>query len=171
MRPWRAEDAAALLPILEANREHLGPWIPARVSTPVPLPELAHRLASFGDDFANAREFRYGLFSPDEREVLGEAGLYPRSATMRVPYADADRVELGYWLRRDLTGQGLITEATRALMAIAATMPRMTRAEIRCDARNAASAAIPRRLGFVLETTVTEPGQLPSSLQIWALSL
>ena len=157
MRPWRAEDAMALQPILEANWEHLGPWIPARVATPVPVPELARRLAGFGDDFATAREFRYGLFSPDEREVLGEAGLYPRSASARVPYAAADRVELGYWLRADLTGRGLVTEATRALMAIAVRMPRMVLAEIRCDARNAPSAAIPRRLGFVLETTFTEP--------------
>ena len=32
LRPWRAEDAASLLPVLEANRSHLGPWIPARVA-------------------------------------------------------------------------------------------------------------------------------------------
>lgn len=31
LRPWRAEDADALLPILEANQAHLGPWIPPRV--------------------------------------------------------------------------------------------------------------------------------------------
>ena len=44
LRPWRAEDAPSLLPVLEENREHLGPWIPARVARPVPLPDLADRL-------------------------------------------------------------------------------------------------------------------------------
>jgi RimJ/RimL family protein N-acetyltransferase len=67
-----------------------------------------------------------------------------------VPLAAADHVELGYWLDAAVAGQRLATEATRALLAVAATLPRMTHAEIRCDTANAPSAAIPRRLGFHL---------------------
>src|SRR5262245_13809073 len=92
LRPWRAADAPALLPVLEANVEHLGPWIPTRVSTPVPLAELSARLAGFGNDFAIAREWRYGMFAPDDTTVLGEAGIYPRAASGRVAYADATLV-------------------------------------------------------------------------------
>jgi len=173
MRPWRAEDASALHPILVANWKHLEPWIPARVATPVPVPELEQRLAGFGDDFASGREFRYGLFATDGREVLGEAGLYPRSATRRVPLADASCVELGYWLRADLTGRGLVSEASRALVSLAATLPRLTHVEIRCDARNAPSAAITKRLGFELATTLIEPpahtDEEPVQLQVWTL--
>lgn len=175
MRPWRAEDASALHPILVANWKHLGPWIPARVATPVPVPELELRLAGFGDDFASGREFRYGLFAPDGHDVLGEAGLYPRSATRRVPLSGASCIELGYWLRADLTGQGLVTEASRALVALAATLPHLTHMEIRCDARNAPSAAIPKRLGFTLATTLIEPptppDEEPVQLQVWTLPL
>lgn len=175
MRPWRAEDATALHPILVANHDHLGPWIPARVATPVPVAELAQRLAGFGDDFANGREFRYGLFAPDGRSVLGEAGLYPRSATARVPVAHATCIELGYWLRADLTGRGLVAEASRALLDVAAALPHLTHVEVRCDARNAPSAAIPQRLGFVLTTTLVEPGATandePVHLQVWTLPL
>lgn len=175
MRPWRAEDARALHPILVENWEHLGPWIPARVATPAPVPELERRLAGFGNDFASGREFRYGLFAQDGREVLGEAGLYPRSATRRVPLAEASCIELGYWLRGDLTGQGLVSEASRALVAVAATLPQLTHVEIRCDARNAPSAAIPKRLGFGLETTLIEPStgpdEEPVQLQVWTLPL
>jgi RimJ/RimL family protein N-acetyltransferase len=172
LRPWRAGDAVALQPILEANQEHLVPWIPTRVSTPAPVPVLADRLAGFSADFAAAREWRYGMFTPDEREVLGEIGLYPRSATGRAPYADADRVELGYWLRADATGQGLVTEAARALLAVAATLPRFSHVEVRCDARNAPSAAVPKRLGFVLASTIAQPAAASSSdppvqLQVW----
>lgn len=58
LRPWRIEDAAPLLPVLEANQAHLAPWIPARVAQPVPLAELATRLAGFAADFAAAREWR-----------------------------------------------------------------------------------------------------------------
>ena len=171
MRPWRADDAAALLPVLQANWTHLSPWIPARVATPVPLPLLGERLAGFGNDFATAKEWRYGLFAPDETTVLGEAGIYPRAANGRVAYADATHVELGYWLRSDETGKGIVTEATRSLLDIVTTLPHVSHVEIRCDARNAPSAAIPKRLGFQLETTVSDTARADTALQVWTLDL
>ena len=175
MRPWRAEDAQALHPILVANWGHLGPWIPARVATPVPIPELAQRLAGFGDDFTSGREFRYGLFAPDGLDVLGEAGLYPRSITGRVRLADASCIELGYWIRKDLTGRGLVAEASRALIAVAESLPGLTHIEVRCDSRNEPSAAIPKRLGFELTSTLIEPPDHPDEppvlLQVWTSPL
>jgi RimJ/RimL family protein N-acetyltransferase len=175
LRPWRAEDASELLPVLEANRAHLGPWISTRVSTPVPVPELAVRLAGFGADFAADREWRYGMFAPDGARVLGEIGLYPRAAAGRVPYAAATCVELGYWLRSDATGQGLITEASEVMLAEAAKLDRLTHVEIRCDARNLPSAAIPKRLGFVLAATLPDAGVVAGEsrveLQVWTRGL
>jgi len=175
LRAWRAEDANALQPILEANQAHLGPWIPARVWTPAPLPELAARLAGFGADFAAAREWRYAMLTPDERTILGEIGLYPRSATARVPYADADRVELGYWLRADATGQGLVTEAARGVLTVATALPRFSLVEVRCDSCNAASAGVPRRLGFVLGSVGSRPAASPNDppveMQVWTAQI
>lgn len=175
LRAWRAEDAEALQPILESNQAHLRPWIPLRVSTPAPLPELAARLAAFAADFAAAREWRYAMLTPDERTILGEVGLYPRSATGRVPYADADRVELGYWLRQDATAQGFVTEAALGVLAVAAALPRFALVEVRCDARNAASAGVPRRLGFVLASVESRPAASPDDppieMQVWTASI
>ena len=153
LRPWRPDDAAALLVILEANRLHLGPWIPARVADPAPLPALTTRLESFADAFADDREWRYAIASSTDGELLGEASLFPRSAERRVAYAAADRVEIGYWLRADRTGAGLATEAASALCDVADLLPAVSHVEIRCDARNAASAAVPQRLGFTLSAT------------------
>lgn len=172
LRPWRPADAPALLPVLEANTAHLGPWIPARVSTPVPVAELAVRLAGFEADFETEREWRYGMFAVDGA-VLGEIGLYPRDANGRVPYPAAKCVELGYWLRSDATGQGLITEASRMLLAAAADLPHLSHAEIRCDARNAPSAAIPKRLGFLLaeQLPLDRPAGEAAALQVWTRQL
>ena len=171
LRPWRGGDAAGLLPILEANREHLGPWIPRRVSEPVPIPLLSQRLAGFADDFAANREWRFGMFSPDQHRVMGEVGLFPRAASGRVPFVDADRVELGYWLRADDTGSGFVIEAARALLGAAASVPRFSHIEIRCDARNAPSVAVARRLGFVLAETVRERTEPGVELQVWTSPL
>jgi RimJ/RimL family protein N-acetyltransferase len=169
LRPWRGDDAPALLPILEQNREHLGPWIPARVAEPAPPIALRERLDGFAGEFEADREWRYAVLLSDESALLGEMGLFPRSATSRVQFDDADRVELGYWLRRDHTGNGYVIEAARALLAVARSFPRFTHAEIRCDARNLASVAIPRRLGFVHSDSVMRDGGV--ELQVWTLSL
>lgn len=149
-RRWQPEDAAQLLPILEANAEHLADWIPARVSTSVPLPELAQRLAGFADDFDAGRAWRFALFSPDRQQLLGEVDLFPRSAEGRVQVLSADRLEIGYWLRADATGMGYATEATQTMLSLANRLPGIKHVEIRCDPRNAPSAAVPRRLGFRL---------------------
>lgn len=149
LRAWKPGDAPLLLPVLEANTEHLRGWIPEHVWKPAPLPELAVRLAGFADDFAAARSWRFGMFSPDEQRVLGEVGVFPRSAAGRVPVAEADRLEIGYWLRADDTGRGYVTEAVRAVLSFAADL-RMPHVEIRCDPLNVRSAAVPRRLGFRL---------------------
>jgi len=113
------------------------------------------------------------MFTLRERKLLGEVALFPRAVGGRVPFADADRVELGYWLRADETGHGLVTEAARAALNLASHIPRFSRAEIRCDARNAPSAAVPVRLGFTLLTTVPEPGVdgVNRDMQVWVSEL
>jgi ribosomal-protein-serine acetyltransferase len=173
LRPWRADDAEDLLPVLEANRDHLGPWIPARVATPAPVPILAERLTGFAADFSADREWRFGMFSIADGKLLGEVALFPRAVAGRVPFAEADRVELGYWLRSDETGQGLVTEAARAALNLASHIPRFSRAEIRCDARNGPSGNIPVRLGFTLLSTTAETGAdgVPREMQLWVSEL
>jgi RimJ/RimL family protein N-acetyltransferase len=173
LRPWRAADAEALHAILVANYEHLAPWIPARVATPAVVPLLAERLAAFGAEFDADREWRFAMLTSDERTILGEVDLFPRSSAGRVAFPDADRAEIGYWIRADETGRGLVTEAVLAIIDVARRTGRFTHLEIRCDARNAPSAAVPKRLGFELATTIVEPTASPQDpdvqLQIWTL--
>ena len=164
LRSWDASDAPALRPILEANAAHLTPWIPAHVATAVPLPALAERLAGFAADFTAGRAWRYALLTPDARRILGEVDLFPRAASGRVPYPEADRAEIGYWLDQGATGQGLAREAAEAMLTVAATCPGLTHVEIRCAATNAPSARVPERLGF--ELAAFEAG-----LQIWSMPL
>ncbi len=131
LRRWRADDAALLVPVLEANVTHLTGWIPRHVSEPAPVAEMARRLAGFADDFDAGRGWRYGLFLPDESTVLGEVSLFPRDSAKRVLLEQADRLEIGYWLRADYTGRGLATEASRAMLDLAMALPGMRCVEIR----------------------------------------
>lgn len=165
LRPWRAGDAADLKPILDANAVHLRRWIPAHVAESAPLPELERRLEGFADDFRAGRNFRYAILTAPANGLCGEVSLFPRSATDRVALAAADRMEIGYWLRSDLTGRGYATEAAKAMLQLASSLPGISQVEIRCDPANGASAAVPRRLGFSLLPPETE------SLMLWAYTV
>lgn len=160
LRPWAPADATVLEPILRANVSHFGEWIPTRVSTPLPADELAVRLDAFATDFVAGIAFRFAVFRLDGNQLCGEADLFIRSTTGRVALGDGDCAEIGYWLDLAVTGQGFATEAAQALIAVAESIHEIDRIEIRCDAGNVPSAAVPRRLGFALAET-------DGTLQIW----
>lgn len=179
LRRWRVEDAAALAPVLEANVGRLRGWIPARVAEPAEVAELERRLAVNVRRFDDDREWRYAVVLPESGAIVGEVSLFPRTEAARVALAEADRAEIGYWLDVGVTGRGLATEAARAMLdlarRLAADAPALRAVEIRCDARNAPSAAVPRRLGFRLARTVETPpdraGDAPGADMIWSHEL
>jgi len=143
-----AADAAALHPILVANQARLGPWIPARVADPVPVPQLAERLAGFAAEFSSDREWRYAILGRADLTLLGELDVFPRGPHGRVPFAEADRVEFGYWVRAEATGQGYVVEAARAMLEVVRAEPRFHHVEIHCDPGNPPSARVAEKLGF-----------------------
>lgn len=156
LRSWRADDAPMLLPVLQANEERLLRWIPPHVGSAAPLDELRGRLAGFADDFRAMLRWRFGIFTQDQRDVFGEVDLFFRSEAGRVTLAEADRTEIGYWLREDVGGRGYATEAARAMMSLTQSLPGMRHIEIRCDSRNEPSMAVARRLGFHLTTLTVD---------------
>jgi RimJ/RimL family protein N-acetyltransferase len=175
LRRWRPSDAAQLEPILAANWDHLGPWLPIHVAKPAPKAELETRLAGFVADFDADLKWRYGMYSSDNGDLVGEVDLFPRDANGRVSYENSDRAEVGYWVRSDLTGRGFVTEGVLRMLDLAASLPRVERVEIRCDARNKPSGAIPAKLGFDLATTIREHSPAfkdpDAELQVWSLEI
>jgi len=168
IRPYQAADADVLQPILAASGDYLSAWLPAHVWEPVAIDELRGRLSKYAELFDDDVEWRYAVLDAASGELLGSVGLFPRDGQRRVPFADADRLEIGYWIRKDRSGEGLATEATRAVLDVAKTLTGITKAEIRCDSRNVASAVIPQRLGFSLDGVAPkEDGEL----QIWGMAL
>jgi RimJ/RimL family protein N-acetyltransferase len=125
----------------------------------------AQRLRAFRASFDTDRDFLYGIFARDGRRVLGGIGLHPRIGE--------GGLEIGYWIRSDFQGQGLVSEATAALVRVAFEVHAVRRVEIRCDPANTRSSAVPARLGFTHEATLrqnslTSDGS-PRDTMIWAL--
>jgi ribosomal-protein-alanine N-acetyltransferase len=59
--------------------------------------------------------------------------------------------EIGYVLRRDLWGQGFVTEATAALIALLQASGNVTRVEARCRPENVASARVMQKVGMTFQ--------------------
>jgi RimJ/RimL family protein N-acetyltransferase len=146
IRCWDPGDAVLLKEAVDSSLDHLRAWMPWAHDDPQPLAEKVGLLRRFRGRFDLGDDFVYGLFDRAEREVVGGSGLHTRVGD--------DALEIGYWIRASRVGQGLATEATAALTRVAFAVAGVDRVEIRVDPANAASLAVPRRLGFVEEATL-----------------
>jgi ribosomal-protein-serine acetyltransferase len=70
------------------------------------------------------------------------------------------RTEIGYWLREDLQGRGLMTRSAKALVDFAFINLGLHRVEIRAATDNRRSRAVPERLGFVQEGVLRDAAWL-----------
>ncbi|WP_437943824.1 GNAT family N-acetyltransferase [Sorangium sp. So ce281] len=164
LRAWRPEDALLIREAIDTSLAHLRPWMPWAAHEPSSMEATTALLEKFRDDFTEGRDFHYGIFMRDERDVLGGTGLHPRIG----PGA----LEIGYWLRATATRCGYATEAVAGLTRVALEELGVSRVEIRCDPRNTASAAVPRRLGYrhvtTLEANTLTPAGEPRDTMVWA---
>lgn len=146
LRRFTIDDAAALFAVVDADRTRLGTWFPWVALT-----------RSSRDEEAWIRRLR---MDPDERDglgifvgdaVVGGAGLT----------VDPFRIdgEIGYWVRPDHEGRGLVTEAVRVLLREGFERLGLHRITIRAGVGNARSRAIPERLGFREEGVLRGAGK------------
>lgn len=164
LRCYHPSDAPLLADSVRESLEHLRPWLPWVAAEPEPLEAKTERLKRFRSLFELGQDFIYGIFDPGETRLLGGTGLHTRLGP--------EQLEIGYWIHQDYASQGLVTESTAALVKVAFELVRVHRLEIHCDPGNMASAAIPRKLGFVHEGTLRSNLRFHDSWQssmIWGL--
>jgi len=146
VRCWDPSDAPLLKEAIDSSLDHLRPWMPWVHGEPQTLDEKVALLRRFRAQFDLDEDSIYGIFTRDERRVLGGTGLHPRVG----PGAR----EIGYWIRVDGEGHGFVTETVAALTRVGFERLRLDRIEIRCDPENTRSAAVPLRLGYEHEATL-----------------
>jgi RimJ/RimL family protein N-acetyltransferase len=128
------EDVCRHIPWTPRTREDVVAWLPRRASTTITQEGAAASLA------VTLRE---------TGELVGEVIVIWRSAAHRT-------AEIGYVIHPGHAGQGYATEAARALLGLAFDDLGMHRMVARVDERNAASAAVLRKLGMRQEAVLVE---------------
>lgn len=134
-------DGDALFLVIDGHREHLRPWLPWVDQTRVPADTAAFIAMSRENESAGT-----GLAAILESagEICGVVGLDSIDRLQRAS-------ELGYWLREDCQGRGLMTRAARSLAEYAFETLHLHRLVIRARVDNRPSRAVAERLGFRLE--------------------
>ena len=141
----RTEDAPDIFVSIDTQRRHLGRWLPFVADTHQ-IEQTRQVVAGMLADTANP------VYTIRDGETF--AGLIGFKS------ADAEKrsIEIGYWLREEQQGRGIMTAAVRALCDLAFGEMGMRRVEIRCGTGNLPSNRIPQRLGF-LRSHVEEQGE------------
>jgi ribosomal-protein-serine acetyltransferase len=143
LTPIDPADGPELWTVVDGSRWHLERWLPW-----VPFnntPEASQRYAeACAADWDAGRAVRFGVRDRATRALLGVVGLDSCVHLHR-------SCELGYWLRLDATGRGLMTESAKTCVDFALT--RLGVHRIRCAAAtdNYPSLRVIARLGFRFE--------------------
>ncbi len=146
IRCWSPGDAPVLRAVLDESDQHLRPWIPWMKDEPKTLDESATGLRVKRAKFDLGKDFWYAIFDHEEQTLIGEVGLMTR--------AGPGAFEIGYWINKSCEGKGHGSEATAAMIRVAFEIAEVERIEIFCAPDNAASIAIPRKMGFLHEATL-----------------
>jgi RimJ/RimL family protein N-acetyltransferase len=144
IRCYNPSDAPLLQQSVAESRSHLLPWMPWAEGDPAETLEAKiNRLRRFRADFDSDKDYVYGIFDLQEKQLLGGSGLHTRLS--------GEALEIGYWIHVDHVNKGYATELSAALTRVAFEVCAVERMEIHCSADNLRSASVPRKLGYVHE--------------------
>ena len=161
VRPLRSGDGTVVYEAVDESREQLDPWMPwAKNTKAADDSEVAARRGAA--KWLLREDLMVGIWERETGRYLGGSGLH------RIDWS-VPAFEIGYWIRTSAQGRGYVSETVRLLCGLAFETLAAKRVEIRCDALNVRSNAVPRRLGFVQEAILRsdcrgESGELRDTL-------
>ena len=141
--PLDATDTRDLWTAVESSRAQLEPWLPW-VPFNVDLDSSGRYAEASASDWDAARATRFAIRDRASRRLLGVIGLESFAHLH-------ESVELGYWLRVDAWGKGLMTEAGRAVLDWAFGAVNAHRIRVAAATDNHPSLHVIGRLGFRFE--------------------
>lgn len=143
LHPLDGTDTRDLWLSVESSRPHLEPWLPW-VPFNIDMESSGRYAEASAADWDAARACRFSIRDRASRRFLGVIGLETFAHLH-------ESVELGYWLRIDACGRGLMSEAGRAVLDWAFGTVNAHRVRVAAATDNHASLNVIRRLGFRFE--------------------
>lgn len=141
--PLDATDTRELWSAVESSRPHLEPWLPW-VPFNSDLDSSGRYAEASAADWDAARATRFSIRDRASHRFLGVIGLESFAHLH-------ESVELGYWLRVDSWGKGLMTEAGKGVLDWAFSSVNAHRVRVAAATDNHPSLHVIMRLGFRFE--------------------
>lgn len=155
VRCYRPGDGVLLSDAVNASYEHLTTFMPwAKPYQSVEESETIVR--RFRGRYLLNEDFVLGIFSADERRLLGGSGFHLREGGLSQRSA-----EIGMWIRVEAAGKGLGTAVLKALLTWGFTEWPWERLAWRCDGRNLASRRTAEKAGMVHEGVLRQHLLMP----------
>jgi ribosomal-protein-serine acetyltransferase len=148
LRQYSDADVDAQWKTIDEGRSYLGeylPWIPA-------YPTEAEHTRLF-----NIRRREKDNFDGSGGYVIEYQGQFAGNVGFGIPNRD-NGIEVGYWLKQDLQGRGIMTRSVEAVISMLIIKIGLRRVTIRAATTNLPSRGIPERLGFTHEGTMRDGG-------------
>jgi ribosomal-protein-serine acetyltransferase len=148
VRPFRRRDVGPMHDAVQASLPELEEWLPWAIGYDR---SVAHRfIRDSASAWNDARAFDFAIRLPDEPDFhVGNISVWPTSPANRVG-------EIGYWVRSDLTGEGIGTEVTARTIQVGFEELDYHKIILRIAVGNERSDRIAKRLGFTLEGTLRD---------------
>ena len=143
LMPIDPDDAPEMWTAIDGSRAHLErwlPWVPFN-SDPAANQRFTDACAA---DWDAGRALRFTIRERATRSLVGVVGL---EACVHLHRS----CELGYWLRKEASGRGLMTEASRVVLEFAFRHMGAHRVRVAASTENHASLQVIARLGFRFE--------------------
>ena len=141
LKELEIEDAEHIFKAIDSQREYLGKWLPFVEFTKSVKDSLDY-VNSVVTMPEECKEYQFSVFCGGDF-----AGLVGFKGTDRLNR----KSEIGYWLREEFQGSGIITDSLRALIKFGFSELNLNRIQIKCAPDNVKSNNIPKRLGFSFE--------------------
>ncbi len=161
LRLLEERHADGLFALVDANREHLRPWLPWVDGTRSAADTRAFVKTAL-EQLVAGREYVCGIWH--RGELAGTIGLDVDTQSRHG--------EIGYWVAGPLQGHGIITRSVQALTSAGFADLGLNRIAILCATGNTRSCAVAERLDYRLEGTLREAervGDRYHDLRVYAM--
>lgn len=141
IRPVSLASAEVIFESIQSSKAHLKEWLPFVEGT---------------KSIDDTKRFIKSVLKSDclKQDVIFEI-WYDKTFAGIIGFKEIDKanskLEIGYWLDKNMTGKGIMTRAVEKMIEYAFVEMTINRVMIKVASENKRSLAIPKKLGFIFE--------------------
>ena len=158
IRPLALVDAPKILAGVEESLSELKRFI-AWSYFPQTIESQKSRIISVIHSYWTMKDFAFNVVDSDSDAFIGASGLHARTLHSK-------GLEIGYWIRSSLAGNGLATVITKALIVYGFDYLKLNRIQCCYNTLNTRSARVAEKCGFKVEGILKNFEPLPTQEMI-----